>query len=144
MSYYLTPNSVSLPFKDFQNYFPKNVFDDHDDDDDNDIDNYWYTKWRMTQKSYYWPYAPKIEKRFIRFEMYVLKNFLLVPVGIGEEFMMTYHIPQNVFENLESLMFLLKSYFEGDSMQVSIDFNFNHGKYKSYMQNIRTSGAYGE
>ena len=41
-------------------------------------------------------------------------------------------------------MFLLKSYFEGDSMQVSIDFHFNHGKYKSYMQNIRTSGAYGK
>src|SRR5271156_6382823 len=124
MSYYLTPKSVSLPFKDFKNYFPKNVFEDREDRDDDgdfsDANDYWYTKWRHTQKSYYWPYAPKIEKRFKKFETYVLKRFLLVPTGIGEEFIMTYHIPQNSFKNLESLMFLLKFYFEGDSMQVSI------------------------
>ena len=146
MDYYLTSKLVSFPYKVFKKYFPKNVFEDRNDDEFDyfsQAENYWYKKWRRTIKAYYWPYAPEIEDKFMRFENHVLKRFLLVPTGIDEEFVMTYHIPQHLFENVESLMFLLKCYFEGVSMQVSIDFNFHYENYKSYAETIQTSGAYG-
>ena len=106
----------------------------------------WFQARRREYKHYYYPSSSEIYDKFLIFADYLLEENcnLMVPVGIGQEFTMTYQIVCGAFDNLESLLFLIQCYFEGVSLHLLIQFKFHYDKtnYQSYSQILYVSGPY--